>query len=239
MEELVLYLVALFTILFVFLQSLRGELKTRVQLYFFLDRYEYPRFHDLIIPSSNGTTQLDHIVVSKYGVFIVETKSHKGWIFGDEKQRNWTQVLFKKKFSFQNPLRQVYRQKKVLAEFLGIEETRVFSIVYFNGNCLLKTDLPNNVMTSCLDTYIRSYTEQIFNDEEVIEISNKIESLKKNSNLKLVDHLESLRSRHNSMVTCPRCGGKLLRKVARRGKNAGGEFLGCMNYPKCRFTRSL
>ncbi|WP_419168783.1 NERD domain-containing protein [Halobacteriovorax sp.] len=221
------------------MQSLRGQLKTRFQLYLFLDRYQYPRFHDLIIPSSNGTTQLDHVVISKYGVFIVETKSHKGWIFGNENQKNWTQVLFKKKFSFQNPLRQVYRQKKVLSEFLAIEESRVFSIVYFNGNCCLKNDLPNNVMTSCLDTYIRSYTDQIFNDEEVIEISNRIESFKKNSNLKLADHLESLRSRHNSMVTCPRCGGKLLKKVARRGKNAGGEFLGCVNYPRCRFTRDL
>ncbi|MEH0862278.1 NERD domain-containing protein [Halobacteriovorax sp. DPLXC-1] len=221
------------------MQSLRGELKTRFQLYLFLDRYQYPRFHDLIIPSSNGTTQLDHVVISKYGVFIVETKSHKGWIFGNENQKNWTQVLFKKKFSFQNPLRQVYRQKKILAEFLGIVESKIFSIIYFNGKSHLKTDLPNNVMTSCLDTYIRSHTDQLFNDEEVLDLVNRIESFKKNSNLKLADHLESLQSRHNSMVTCPRCGGKLLKKVARRGKNAGGEFLGCMNYPRCRFTRDL
>jgi DNA topoisomerase I len=32
---------------------------------------------------------------------------------------------------------------------------------------------------------------------------------------------------------CPRCGGNL---VEREGKF--GKFLGCRNYPKCKFTKS-
>ncbi len=59
------------------------------------------------------------------------------------------------------------------------------------------------------------------------------------SKLKLADHLESLDQRHNSLIACPRCGGKLLKKVARKGRHAGKGFLGCHNYPKCKFTRDL
>ena len=34
--------------------------------------------------------------------------------------------------------------------------------------------------------------------------------------------------------TCPRCGGKLIKRVARKGANAGNVFYGCEHFPKCR-----
>jgi hypothetical protein len=52
---------------------------------------------------TDGTTQIDHILVSRFGVFVIETKDYKGWIFADATRANWTQVLFKVKFKFQNP----------------------------------------------------------------------------------------------------------------------------------------
>ena len=63
-----------------------GERKTQFNLWFILNKELYRRFHDVIIPSSNGTTQIDHILVSPFGLFIVETKNRKGWIFGSENQ---------------------------------------------------------------------------------------------------------------------------------------------------------
>ena len=52
---------------------------------------DYTILHDLMVADSNGrTTQIDHIVVSRYGLFVIETKCFKGWIFGDEKSRVWT-----------------------------------------------------------------------------------------------------------------------------------------------------
>jgi len=42
-----------------------------------------------------------------------------------------------------------------------------------------------------------------------------------------------------SDIACPRCGGKLQKKVAKRGRNVGGLFFGCSNFPDCRFTRNL
>ena len=38
---------------------------------------------------------------------------------------------------------------------------------------------------------------------------------------------------------CPRCGGRLILRTARKGSNAGKEFLGCENFPKCRFSKAV
>ena len=99
-----------------------GERKTQFNLWFSLNKELYRRFHDVIIPSDNGTTQVDHVLVSPFGLFIVETKNLKGWIYGSESQPKWTQVVYKNKYSFQNPLKQTYRQKKVLSKFLDLNE---------------------------------------------------------------------------------------------------------------------
>ena len=45
---------------------------------------EYVIFNDLLFESNGRSTQIDHVVVSPYGVFVIETKGYKGWIFGGE-----------------------------------------------------------------------------------------------------------------------------------------------------------
>lgn len=39
--------------------------------------------------------------------------------------------------------------------------------------------------------------------------------------------------------SCPRCGSHMIRRLARRGRNAGGHFWGCSRYPNCRGTRNI
>jgi restriction system protein len=96
-----------------------------------LDLNTYRRVHNLIVPSIDGTTQIDHVIVSVYGIFVIETKNMEGWIFGSPHQKTWTQSLFGKKFQFQNPLRQNYRHTRCLAEFLGLDHDLLRSVVFF------------------------------------------------------------------------------------------------------------
>jgi hypothetical protein len=49
-----------------------------------LDSEIYHSINNVTIPTANGTTLIDHIIVSKYGIFVVETKNIKGWIYDDE-----------------------------------------------------------------------------------------------------------------------------------------------------------
>ena len=108
-----------------------GEKKTMLNMWLSLNSKTYRRFHDVIIPVSNGTTQIDHLLISVFGLFIVETKNMKGWIFGSENQPKWTQSIFGKKYSFQNPTRQTFRQKKSLSEFLKIDESSLSEIALY------------------------------------------------------------------------------------------------------------
>ncbi len=75
----------------------------------FLDKGRYHLVKNVTLPTEDGTTQIDHLIVSRYRVFMVETKNMKGWIFGSVKQREWTQKIFKHFLKFQNPLHQHYK----------------------------------------------------------------------------------------------------------------------------------
>ncbi|MCP9293004.1 MULTISPECIES: nuclease-related domain-containing protein [Gracilimonas] len=221
-----------------FLKGWFGEKKTAFNIWLFLDNEAYQRYHNVIIPSKNGTTQIDHIIISKYGLFIVETKNKKGWIFGSEQQPKWTQSIYGKNYPFQNPLRQTFRQKKVLAKYLLVPESLIHTIIFFNGNCEFKTKMPENVINSGLGKYIKQYKEIIVSNDDLKLIIDKLDLLVSNSDLSNKDHLRSLRERKRSNTICPNCGANLVERVAKRGPNKDTKFLGCENYPKCRFTKN-
>ncbi|MFH5884002.1 NERD domain-containing protein [Halalkalibaculum sp. DA3122] len=216
-----------------------GEKKTTFYLWLSLNSKVYRRFHDVIIKSKKGTTQIDHLLVSPYGLFIVETKNRKGWIFGSEDQQKWTQSLYGDNYSFQNPIRQTFRQKKILSEFLGLNESIIHTVIYFVGNCKFKTQLPDNVLNSRLGKYIKQFKDRVLSPEEIDQIVNEIDYFVSESSLTTKDHVQSLRERHNSITVCPKCGSKLVERIAKKGHNAGTKFLGCENFPQCRFTKDL
>ncbi len=216
-----------------------GEKKTTFNMWLSLDGSTYRRFHDLIIPAKNGTTQIDHLLISQYGVFIVETKNIKGWIFGSEEQSKWTQSLYGKKYSFQNPIRQTFRQKKSLSEYLGLDESKIYTVIYFVGDCKFKTKLPANVLSSGLGRYIKRFQNRILSAKEINSISERLEQHVSKTALTTRDHVKSLRHRHSSNTICPTCGSNLVERTVKRGSKAGSKFLGCESYPKCRFTKSI
>ncbi len=39
--------------------------------------------------------------------------------------------------------------------------------------------------------------------------------------------------------TCPRCGGKLVIRTAKRGEHVGSQFYGCDKFPKCRYMEQI
>ena len=216
-----------------------GEKKTTFKMWLSLNARTYRRFHNLVVPSKNGTTQIDHLIVSPYGLFIVETKNRKGWIFGSEDQPTWTQVLYNEKHTFQNPLRQVYRQKMVLAEFLGVQASIIHTIVYFVGDCTFKTPLPHYVRKSRLGKYIRTFRRRVLPPQDVDRVIAALNQHLAQSSLTNKDHLRSLRQRHASDTVCPRCGSPLVMRTARKGRDIGAKFFGCTGYPKCRYTKDI
>jgi hypothetical protein len=152
-----------------------GEFRVRQALTNQLDTERYRQFHDVILPTADGTTQIDHIIVSEYGVFVIETKNMGGWIFGNPNQPKWTQTFGKSKNSFQNPLRQNYKHIKELESLLQIGEDKLFSVVVFTGEAEFKTDMPDNVLRiGRLARYVLAKSTPLLTESEVHRILLKI-----------------------------------------------------------------
>ena len=155
-----------------------GEQIVKVAVLSKLDAAQYRHFSNLIIPAPNGTTQIDNIVVSPFGVFVIEAKYFQGWIFGGAKQEKWTHTLSRfEKYAFPNPIRQNYGHIKSLARLLRQPENRFHSVVVFaHRNCQLKTELPANV---CLQhnfiEYIQSFTKNLIDDAALARIHSVLQ----------------------------------------------------------------
>lgn len=157
-----------------------GESYVKKGLVSALDSRQYTVINDVTLPlEDGGTTQIDHIVVSHFGIFVLETKNMSGWIFGSEHQVNWTQTLHRKKCSFQNPLRQNYKHTKTLAYLLELPHELFHSIVVFTNNAELKTNMPNNVGHFYdMLAYIKSFNDEIIDHKLKLRILKLIDIIR-------------------------------------------------------------
>ena len=80
---------------------------------------EYSVINDITIQNKNGSTQIDHVIISVYGIFVIETKNYSGWIMGGEKSDQWIKNMYGHKYYFYNPLRQNYGHISALARTLS------------------------------------------------------------------------------------------------------------------------
>lgn len=191
-----------------------------------------------IFQGASISVQIDHIVINRNGVYVIETKNYSGYIFGEEKDKEWTQVLSNgnKKNKFRNPIKQnnghIYQLKKMLPQ-----GTPFYSIVVMAqgnienitaGGVVAPSGLPyalkrNNSGKSLTSAQIekiydillqRELTGEGVNEQHVSEVNQMLADVERN--------------------ICPRCKGQL---VVREGKY--GMFYGCSNYPKCTFKKNI
>ena len=146
-------------------------------LYRLLSREKYHFFNDLILPENQGTTQIDHLIVSEYGIFIVETKNMKGSIYGNPYQKTWTQWLSDGKHPFQNPFHQNYKHKKCLEELLKIKSNVYFDVVIFIEGAKFPKGQPDNVFyPKQFIQFVKSQTKKVLSGNEIDMILSAIDS---------------------------------------------------------------
>ena len=176
-----------------------GEFQVNLLLKLFLPKDTYHLLKNVTLPTDDGTTQIDHILVSKYGVFVIETKNMKGWIFGSSNQKQWTQKIFKHSNKFQNPTHQNYKHLKTLESCLNIDFESIFSVIVFIGDSTFKTDMPNNVTYAggCIK-YIKSKNTALLTQEQVFEVVSIIQGGRLKPSVKTnrehVAHVKAIRS---------------------------------------------
>jgi len=96
---------------------------------------------NLYIPKEDGTTtEIDLLMLSEKGIYIIESKNYSGWIFGDEKSKFWTQTLpYNQKSRFFNPIWQNKGHIKAFKNLAGIENDDFYkSYIVFSERCTLK-----------------------------------------------------------------------------------------------------
>ena len=210
-----------------------------------LPEIDYRVINNLMLPTTYGTTQLDHVVISRYGIFVIETKNYQGYVYGGEDTEKWTQNIWGNKYSTPNPIRQNNTHVKALEyhlKKLNID-CPIHSIVAFSKRCRISV----NVTGECKILYYNEVVPMILRYQVPSVTQDDIERIVKYlGEVNIVDKTE--RKKHNSQVLrlqeerqqkiedgiCPRCGGQL---VYRNGKY--GPFLGCSNYPKCNFIQNI
>ena len=97
------------------------------------------------MPTEDGTTEVDVVFINRSGMFVLESKNYSGWIFGSERSRNWTSVIYKKKYKFFNPIWQNNEHVKYLNNVVGDEVIK--SIIVFSKRCeFKKVSAGNNVV---------------------------------------------------------------------------------------------
>ncbi|MBZ0330741.1 NERD domain-containing protein [Halomonas sp. ANAO-440] len=204
---------------------------------------EYRGIHNVTLATPDGTTQIDHVLVSRYGIFVIETKHMTGWIFGSERQAQWTQKIYRKSFKFQNPLRQNYKHVKALEALLDVPADTIHSLVVFSGSAVFKTRMPGNVtIGGGYVRYIKLFREPVLSDSQVQEVLESITTGRLAPNRQTHrQHVKQLKARFESSAerTCSKCGSDMVLRTSKRDANAGNRFWGCSAYPKCREVQDV
>ena len=210
-----------------------------------LPEEEYKVINDLMLPTSYGTTQLDHVVISRFGIFVIETKKYTGFIYGGENAERWTQNIWGKKYSMLNPIRQNNTHVKALGyhlKKLNID-CHIHSIVAFAKRCNVTVNVTGNckiVNYNEVLPLIKRYQDSLITYDNIERIVKYLEEVNitdktaRKKHNKQIHQQQHVRQQKIENGICPRCGGKI---VYHNGKY--GPFLGCSNYPKCNFIQNL
>jgi restriction system protein len=136
---------------------------------------KYYLFSNVVLAMGDDKTQIDHVLISQFGIFVIETKNYQGWIFGGKAQKSWTQVIYKTKNTFQNPLHQNYKHVKFIENKLSVASDNLISMVVFTDNSEFKTEMPNNVVKlKRLPDAIREHSKFRFEKSTVDELANRL-----------------------------------------------------------------
>jgi len=203
-----------------------------------LPKDKYKILNNIMIEDDYGTHQIDHIVISNYGIFVIEMKNFYGLITGNENNEYWIQHFGKKKFKFKNPIYQNYGHIKSLENLLKLNNDYFIPIVCFYNQAKLRVK-SNNIITQ-LDFLVKTiksscnieYNLDINNIANTILSSNITNKSKRKKHINNIKEKETNENNKINNMICPKCGNDLIKKNVKYG-----SFIGCSNFPRCKYTK--
>lgn len=208
-----------------------GEYKINIQLDQFPKNYMH--HSDLFIKnekSSTGYSQIDHVIITPYRIFVIETKNYQGTIYGGKDRKTW---LINGKFKMMNPLLQNYGHIQAIKNIIDEKYHEHFiSMVSFTKRCTLKIEEElRRIHSNQLVVYDIELTEFINRKIAVLKLQNK-EPFLSNKDINLIhdalsnvniqdpsirhQHIESIQKTNaikNNEDTCSICQKPVSDKV--------------------------
>lgn len=160
---------------------------------------EYVLLNDIMLRKDTGTTQIDHILLSPYGIFVIETKNYSGWIFGNEYQKQWTKTMYGKKYKFYNPVMQNYGHVKTIEAVTHAKEENIIPIVAFTGSCTLKNKSKYKshvIYSKQLKRTILTYTNKVITPTELKSYEQILTTLNITDPKVRRQHVKDIKQKH-------------------------------------------
>ena len=211
-----------------------------------LNDSKYFVINDLLFRKRNGNTiQIDHLVVSPYGVFVVETKNIYGYIHGTDKSKLWRSYWKDgRDLAFDNPISQNEAHISALEGRLGVgQQIPFYSIVAFTPSANLEVDVTTAdvIYWTSLRQRIKEYKVPVMSIEAARLLYDRIVALNITDPEVRSLHGQNAHTRKAKYEQranyaldngkCPKCGGTLVRRTG-----TYGAFYGCSRYPYCKYT---
>ena len=201
---LFLFVVVPSILITIFKPKIKGYIgeKTVALLLATLDKKKYQTINDLIIKIEGESTQIDHVVVSNYGIFVIETKNYKGWIVGHEYDNYWKQVIYKEKNNFLNPIKQNEYHVKFLKGALKIfPQVKYYPIVSFASGADIKVNTTRDVVhEEFLLRTITKYQTEIISDDLKNKIFAYLKSIREMNAKYKKEHVKKIKEKRRKII---------------------------------------
>ena len=207
--------------------------------------------HDVLITGTDQyTSQIDLLIIGDKGIYVVEVKLYsEAKVYGDTQKAKWSYYLHGKKYEIYSPIKQNQKHVEYLKSFLQeFGDIPYFSVVTmicddfkvsgkFPPNTVICNSLPSmergmlKLAASSPPIWDKTKKQEIFtyiqNNQHV---GKEARAEHKQNVMEYKNHLEEMKQQKK----CPHCNADL---VLREGKY--GEFYGCPNYPRCKYTLKI
>lgn len=144
-----------------------------------LDPSKYKVLDNLILNHNGEALQMEYVLVSNYGVFVIETRSYRGWVMGEEEEEFWTQLIYSKREKIENTVLLTKKHIQALQSLLTtLGEINYIPIVVFTPEAELKINTKSEVIfrTDLLKT-IKKYNQPTLTDQQKEAVHNTLAAL--------------------------------------------------------------
>ena len=188
-------------------------------------------------PHTGYSSQIDHILIGSYGVFVIETKNYSGEIYGNDSLRLWKLYRSNDAIEISSPVKQNGTHVHFVRQILHNKVPVYGFVVFVQGNT---EHIQSNYVCTCRELRERvtssprnAWKLSVRQKERILKILIEYRDKYPTSANDHLLHINKMRSDIAANI-CPRCGSKL---VLRHGKY--GSFFGCSKFPKCKFKKNI